>query len=41
MAVSLRGATALIATLDDALGESLPLLARDGGFIRAGAGPRP
>ena len=39
MAVSLRGATALIATLDDALGESLPLLARDGGFIRAGADP--
>ena len=39
MASSLRGATALIATLDEALGESLPLLARDGGFIRAGADP--
>ena len=41
MASSLRGATALIATLDEALDESLPLLARDGGFIRAGADPRP
>ena len=36
---ALRGAAGLIATLQDRLGENLPMLARDGGFIRPGADP--
>ena len=36
---SLRGAMPLVPTLQDKLGDTLPLLARDGGFIRAGADP--
>lgn len=37
MAETLRGAGPLIARIDDMLGDTLPLLARDGGFIRSGA----
>ena len=37
MALSLKAPSALIATLSDMLDENLPLLARDGGFIRKGA----